>query len=317
MGSLFGSDFEGYDPPKATASAIEAFAERALRDMVFVPAGSFLMGNVPVPVMIDGVRKEELILGPEVDPDRPETKVDGFYLSRFEVTNADFDLYANARGLPLRRDEPAPLRQGPYPAQVSYEHAEGFCAWVAEITGQPVQLPSSAQWEYAARSGGQAVAYATQTGAYDYLEDLYNATLNDEPIVPHLPDAYPPNPLGLFAMSSNVGEWVSGAFADPETGAITDQSEGARRVWRGAHYRQQASLNSIFMYGAAGQIEKGSGPWDEAQFPPGQDAVYFGTAIGFRCATAVAQPPDVSSFGQPPGAIPSDFPHAITPLPRL
>src|SRR5690554_5443208 len=42
-----------------------------------------------------------------------------------------------------------------------------YCAWLADQTDLMFTLPTEAQWEYAARSRGQNVPYATDTGEED------------------------------------------------------------------------------------------------------------------------------------------------------
>ena len=326
MGWLFGSDFEGYTPPKPSTENIEALRDKALSDLVFLDGGSFKFGNVPVPVILDGETREELIYGPVVDADRAPVSVDGFYVSRFEITNHDFDLYAAANDLPLRPDRPdGHERQGPYPAIIAYHQAVGFCDWLSEITGQPFDRPTSEQWEYAARSGGHDVAYATQDGTYDYLETLYRETLDDQPHTTHLPDAYPPNPAGLYAMSSNLVEWVKEAWLDTDgfplaDGATGDPGKRDRRVWRGSSHTSQAALNSIYMIGAAGPILRErrleSFPNDEPLFAPDHQVIYYSYDIGARCVVNVTEAPDASGFGRPSGPVPDDFPKPFAPLER-
>ena len=326
MGSIFGSDFEGYTPPKPSAANIDALRDKALSYMVFLEGGSFKFGNVPVPVIIDGETRTELIYGPVVDAGRAPVSVDGFYISRFEVTNHDFDLYAAANDLPLRPDLPrGHERQGPYPAIIAYHQAMGFCDWLSEITGQPFALPTSQQWEYAARSGGHNVAYATQDGTYDYLEQLYRETLDQQPHSTHVPDAYPPNPAGLYAMSSNLSEWVNDTWLDTNgfplaPGATGDPENGDRRVWRGSSHTSQASLDSIYMLGAAGPSMRERTlerfPDLAPFFAPDVDVIYRAHDVGARCVVNVSAPPNTSGFGTSAGAAPEDFPKPFAPLER-
>lgn len=326
LGFALKNDFKGYRSPSATKRALAALAKRVLADVVYFEGGTFKMNNVPVPVFIDGSVIEAQIYGPIVDENRPETSVVGFYMSKYETTNHDFDLYAAAIDAPLRGDVMPPLRQGPYPANIPFEQAERYCAWLADLTGKPFTIPTSAQWEYAARSGGHAVAYATQDGAYDYLETLYEETLSDQPNLPHLPDAYPPNPSGLYAMSSNLGEWVKDAWFDSEEAEYLDHyQEGAKRVWRGSTYQSQASLNSIYMKGVSVRVKKDTRPRDPALyshrrdpalFPEGVSQIYKAHGVGVRCAIDLDQPPTESGFGVAAGPLPPNFPTPITPRPR-
>ena len=324
---FFGGDgLKNYSAPRASKKNIEELRQRVLGDMVHIPGGSFKFGNVPVPVILDGEERRELIYGPVVDADRAPVSVDSYYISRFEVTNYDFDLYAAANDLPLRADAwESHERQGPYPAIIAYHQAEDFCAWLSDVTGQPFDLPTSEQWEYAARSGGRDVAYATQDGTYDYLEQLYRETLDQQPHSTHLPDAYPPTPYGLYAMSSNVHEWVKDAWLDANgfplpDGPSDDPDARDRRVWRGAAHSAQASLNSIFMHGAAGPFDKAMAPASpshmDAFFHPDLDRIYWDPETGARCVVNVTAPPEQSGFGRVAGQVPEDYPKAFAPLER-
>lgn len=116
------------------------------------------------------------------------------------------------------------------PARVpNYGEAEGYCAWLAERTGLPFALPTEAQWEYAARSRGREVPYATDTG--DVERDPY-LRRPKEYVDPSIPPSgntlmhsslkferrpvgsYPPNPLGLYDMTGNVAEWTQDWFQE-------------------------------------------------------------------------------------------------------
>jgi formylglycine-generating enzyme required for sulfatase activity len=323
---FFGGDgLKNYSAPRATKSNIEDLRKRVLDNMVYIPGGSFKFGNVPVPVILDGEERRELIYGPVVDADRAPVTIDSYYLSRFEITNYDFDLYAAANDLPLRGDAwEGHERQGPYPAVIAYHQAEGFCAWVSEVTGQPFDLPTSKQWEFAARSGGRDVAYATQDGTYDYLAKLYHETLDQQPHTTHLPDAYPPNPYGIYAMSSNLREWVKDTWLDTNgfplaKDATPDPEAGDRRVWRGSGHGAQASLNSVFMLGAAGPTTKTRAEEYrhlDAFFEPDRDVIYHDYETGVRCVINLGSPPDVSGFGHTAGQVPDNYPKAFVPLER-
>jgi formylglycine-generating enzyme required for sulfatase activity len=65
-----------------------------------------------------------------------------------------------------------------------------------------MDLPTEAQWEYAARSRGKNVAVATKDGMPRAGENMIES-MDVQPI-----GTYPPNPLGLHNMSDNVREWT-------------------------------------------------------------------------------------------------------------
>ena len=88
----------------------------------------------------------------------------------------------------------------------------------------PFDLPTEAQWEYAARSRGQNFLWATDNGNLDIGRNIASSEQEDllSPVVWTAPDdarnvtramaypvgMFPPNPLGLHEMNSNGWEWT-------------------------------------------------------------------------------------------------------------
>ena len=106
--------------------------------------------------------------------------------------------------------------------QVAYEDAEAYAAWVGK------QLPTEAEWEFAARGGLRRATYAwgdehmpngkpmanTWQGAFPWQnlkEDGYEGT---SPV-----GSFPPNGYGLYDMCGNVWEWTSDWFTTSGDGA--------------------------------------------------------------------------------------------------
>jgi formylglycine-generating enzyme len=96
--------------------------------------------------------------------------------------------------------------------QVAYEDVEAFARWAGK------ELPTEAEWEFAARGGLEGAAYVwgeeftpegrvmanTWQGSFPYenlLEDGYEWTA---PV-----GSFPPNGYGLYEMAGNVWEWTS------------------------------------------------------------------------------------------------------------
>jgi formylglycine-generating enzyme required for sulfatase activity len=103
--------------------------------MVLVPGGKFTFG--------DGAAAREIDL-------------DAFCIGRFEVTNAEYKAFLDAthhRGVPRYwKGGNFPEGKANHPVLfVSLDDAEAYCAWVSKETGWKVAIPTSEQWEKAAR----------------------------------------------------------------------------------------------------------------------------------------------------------------------
>jgi len=128
-----------------------------------------------------------------------------------------------------------------------------------------IDLPSEAQWEYAAR-GGQQLEYPTNDGTLSMTKANYNG---DVPGVLNetghsvATGSYPANPYGLYDMGGNVWEWcmdyydvgfyTSGTI-DPVNTAAGAQSS---RVRRGGSWNYHSA--TLLTYARAGDLpERGN-----------------------------------------------------------
>lgn len=94
---------------------------------------------------------------------------------------------------------------------ISWNDVQMFIAWINQRTGQDFRLPSSVEWEYAARASSKSL--------YPWGDDLGQNNLNcadcggefggkqTSPI-----GFYKPNKFGLYDMLGNVSEWTSNCF---------------------------------------------------------------------------------------------------------
>jgi sulfatase modifying factor 1 len=188
---------------------------------------------------------------------RPLHKVtlDGFSMMAYKVTYEDFDVFTDAIGKQrinmdaLSVRDRAPQR----PAGVSWYGAKAYCQWLGKLSDLPFDLPTEAQWEYAARSGGRRVLFATDNGKIERPRN-FPKEWTDEEKEPPLPDVgtYPPNPAGLYGMSENTHEWVQDWFdedyykksplknpAGPDT--------GIKKVMRGSVGGKAEIAAAVFM----------------------------------------------------------------------
>lgn len=166
-GGLLGGTSESEDAQQAI--------ERALQNQVFLKGGTFMLGDVG---RANGAPYVTL-----TNFSRPavEVSIDSYSISRYETTWGEMKTYYEAldrarlytddftlKEYIKATDDPLSPNYYRKPARVpNYGEAEGYCTWLAEQTGLSFAMPTEAQWEYAARSQGQNVPYATDTGEED------------------------------------------------------------------------------------------------------------------------------------------------------
>lgn len=226
-------------PETPSEIEIEAVLGDATSNLVNVEGGSFMLGDIGV---LEG-RPYTTLSHNEDNKPPVEVSLDTYSISRYETTWEDFVIYLhdvgradkytvengfrNAVRLPIEaNDNPKSPNYKTKPARSpSYREAEGYCGWLAEKTGHPFALPTETQWEYAARSRGQPIAYATNNGELEI--DRYLQRSSVDPMAPVTGNvlihssfaverrpvgSYPPNSLGLHDMTGNVPEWTRDWF---------------------------------------------------------------------------------------------------------
>lgn len=217
--------------------AVQQLLEQAIEDQLFVEGGTFMLGDVGLP---NGSPYVTL-----TDFSRPvvQVSVNSYSISRYETTWGEMRVYYEAldrlrlyedsftkKKYIKATDDPLSPNYFRKPARVpNYGEAEGYCAWLAEQSGLPFSLPTEAQWEYAARSRGRNVPYATDTGKVKKDPYLRRPKEYVDPSIPPSGNtlmhssvkferrsvgSYPPNPLGLYDMTGNVAEWTQDWFQE-------------------------------------------------------------------------------------------------------
>ncbi len=203
-------------------------------DLVAVPGGSFLMGS-------DAGRPDE----------RPVHRVTlrPFRIARTPVSNAAYTLYVAAGGEPPRFwDDPLFNAPAQPVVGVAWEEAIAYCEWLTAQTGQPLRLPTEAEWEWAAH-GAQTGAAPRYPWGDEPPEFAPGLTLGNRPMQHPAPaDEGPANPLGLLGLGWNVHEWCSDWY-DAAYYAVSPEHDprgpatGTRRASRGGAWRHQLKVS--------------------------------------------------------------------------
>ncbi len=196
-------------------------------EMVIVPAGNFTMGN-----------KEDTNTMPLREIIIPEP----FGISKFEITFADYDKFAEATGRGLPGDNGWGRDSRPV-INVSWYDAQAYVDWLSEQTGANYRLASEAEWAYAARAGtqtefwwgdenadGSGMANCRRGCDSEYAGIFVSRTA---PV-----GSYPANAFGLHDTAGNVAEWVQDCYRNhllevPENGDAFSPADCAMRTLRG------------------------------------------------------------------------------------
>lgn len=217
--------------------------------MIWVQGGSFTMGT--------DIETERMM-----DHDGPahEVTVDGFWMGQHEVTVGEYMVFCNE----MRAHWPEWLEPGGRKhiaraeislykefgfretdnetlpvAGITYEDALAFCAWLSQKSGSEYNLPTEAQWEYAARGGRKATD--TRYSGSNTPEYVGHFGKENESDGVQEVKTRSPNELGIFDMSGNVMEWCADWYGEtyyqisPPSNP-TGPEFGSWRIVRGGSY---------------------------------------------------------------------------------
>jgi eukaryotic-like serine/threonine-protein kinase len=201
--------------------------------MVYVPAGSFLMGSAAG------------------DPDaysdefpQHEVSLNAFWLDQTEVTNEQYEsCMADGECRDSAYANDARWNGSIRPVVgVSWNDAADYCAWAGG------RLPTEAQWEYAAR-GPESLKYPWGNSAPSDTLLNYNNNIGRTTDVGSYPDGE--SWIGALDMAGNVWEWVadwydSDYYIDSPEENPAGPSSGQYKVLRGGSWY----LNARYVRGA-------------------------------------------------------------------
>ena len=251
-------------------------------DMVYIPAGEFLMGSDE-----KEAKKSE----------KPVHSVytEAFFIDKYLVTNAQFKDFIDANPkwqapvwlgtsfFPKYRDEDYlkdwhkdnyPKGKANHPVNwVSWYAAMAYAQWMGK------RLPTEAEWEKAARGGMTRQKYPWGNTIHVSSANYDKHVSETTPI-----DAYPPNRYGLYDMVGNLSEWCldewdskfyeSSQNHNPVAGgSISGNIENLRRT------RKSRVIRGGSWYSSAQEVSVSSrdrsAPWKTA------------STTGFRCVKSI------------------------------
>jgi formylglycine-generating enzyme required for sulfatase activity len=188
--------------------------------------------NAMEPVFID----QAMSRSPGIDTSKLTCLRQGFWMAKYEVTQGQYNT--------IMAMNPSGFKKGNnYPVeQVSWLDARKFIMRLNKVSGKHFRLPSEAQWEYAARSGGKNHKYGAAGKADNAAWYMNNSGDSSHPV-----GQKKANALGLYDMSGNVWEWTADCWNQtlttmPKDGSANKSGNCAARVLRGGSWYDAREL---------------------------------------------------------------------------
>ncbi len=206
------------------------------------------------------------IFGDGEDDEGPvhEVCVGDFYIGKYEVTVGEFKRFVDQTGYLTTAEELGGLvfwygqewkknkyRNWKTPGfsltdrhsvvGISWNDTQKFISWLNKNTGNTYRLPTEAEWEYAARSGGKREKFAGTNSESDLEKYAWYGSNSKGKA--HSVGNKEPNGLGLYDMTGNVWEWVQDiynneAYKKHQRNNPVYDGIGSLNVIRGGSWRQ-------------------------------------------------------------------------------
>ncbi|MDR3580390.1 MAG: formylglycine-generating enzyme family protein [Oryzomonas sp.] len=226
--SLQTSNFAATASPSTTAPYIDAITGMRF---VFVKGGCYMMGSS------NGRNDAHPI---------HQVCINDFYIGKYEVTQGQWEVVMGNNSSYFKQCGPD------CPADaVSWNNAQKFINILNAKSGKKYRLPSEAEWEYAARSGGQDEKWAGTNDEASLGEYAWYKKNSDK--ITHKVGLKKPNGLGIHDMSGNELEWCQDWFKEdyykdsPKNNPL-GPNNGEMRVLRGGFYGGNAKDSLMTSY---------------------------------------------------------------------
>jgi formylglycine-generating enzyme required for sulfatase activity len=160
-------------------------------EFVFVKGGCYQMGDT----FGDGDADEKPV---------HEVCVGDFYMGKYEVTQGQWRKVMGSNPSKFTGcGDNCPVEM------VSWDDSQNFLGKLSEKGGKGYRLPSEAEWEYAARSGGKAEKYSGGNDIDSVAWYSSNSGSQTHPV-----GQKRPNGLGIYDMTGNVWEWTGDWYGE-------------------------------------------------------------------------------------------------------
>ncbi|MBW7865484.1 MAG: formylglycine-generating enzyme family protein [Candidatus Hydrogenedentes bacterium] len=200
--TLFWRNAPGTSPALEPSMGTQPGEERTFAGITFCwcPPGSFTMGS---PDTETGRKNNE-------GPQHTVTFKQGFWMSKHEVTHAQWKAVEGFHPEAMRGDDNLPMQM------IDWHECQYFLRKLGRKEGGVFRLPSEAEWEYACRAG-------TQT-PYSFGGTISGEQAHLERDTPKPVGRFPGNAWNLCDMHGGVREWCQDSWHEDYAGAPADGS---------------------------------------------------------------------------------------------
>jgi formylglycine-generating enzyme required for sulfatase activity len=216
-------------------------------EFVNIPGGTFMMGS---PVTEQGRKDDEI---------QHKVTLSAFRMSKYPITFEQYDVFCEATD----REKPRGFKRGNMPvSDVSWYYAKAFAEWMG------CQLPTEAEWEYAARANTTTPFYtgdcltseqANFNGKEPYLNCEQGKFRKEALPV----GSFSPNDFGLYDMHGNIWEWTNDWYGEYDVADKLNPKgpdTGTKKVDRGGGFYDPAwRCRSAYRGGGTPPGNKGTG----------------------------------------------------------
>jgi formylglycine-generating enzyme required for sulfatase activity len=190
-------------------------------EFIYVKSGNYQMGDI----FGDGQEDEKPV---------HEVHIDNFYMGKYPITQRQWMKVMGSNPSYFRNDgDNCPIEM------VSWNNVQEFINKLNSQTEGQFRLPTEAEWEYAARSGGKKEKYSGSINPEDVAWYSENSEDKTHPV-----GQKKPNSLGIYDMCGNVREWIQDSYDNTAYNSHGKKnpicSTGSGRIVRGGCWHDTA-----------------------------------------------------------------------------
>jgi formylglycine-generating enzyme required for sulfatase activity len=194
-------------------------------EMIEIKSGTFMMGCIK--------GRDDIAGGCfGIEDNAHKVRLSDFSIGKYEITFSEWDYCEKAKACPHAEDEGWGRGRQPV-INVSWQDIQRYINWLNKKTGKVYRLPTEAEWEYAARGGGNnAYPWGNQIDCDKANYGYENSQcFIDKPkeVGSYVSQA---NSYGLYDTVGNVLEWTSDYYAPYSSRTVINPKGASFGIYR-------------------------------------------------------------------------------------